>query len=55
VGFLARPSRLIFFFWQAGEQIEDDIADGFTDDAGYRESRIKRTEIRALRSDTALA
>jgi len=42
------------FFWQAGEQVEDDIADGLTDDAGYRASRIKRSEIRAVRADTAV-
>src|SRR5665811_178159 len=54
VGFLGTTISPYLFFWQAGEQIEDDIADGFTDDAGYRESRIKRSEIRALRSDTAV-
>jgi Mn2+/Fe2+ NRAMP family transporter len=42
------------FFWQAGEQVEDDIADGLTDDAGNRASRIKRSEIRAVRADTAV-
>jgi Mn2+/Fe2+ NRAMP family transporter len=42
------------FFWQAGEQVEDDIADGLTNDAGHRASRIKHSEIRSLRSDTAI-
>ena len=54
VGFLGTTISPYLFFWQAGEQIEDDIADGLTDDAGYRESRIKRSEIRSVRADTAV-
>ena len=54
VGFLGTTISPYLFFWQAGEQVEDDIADGLTDDAGYRASRIKRSEIRSLRSDTAV-
>lgn len=54
VGFLGTTISPYLFFWQAGEQIEDDIADGLTDDAGYRASRIKRSEIRSIRSDTAV-
>ena len=42
VGFLGTTISPYLFFWQAGEQVEDDIADGFTDDPGYRTSRIKR-------------
>jgi NRAMP (natural resistance-associated macrophage protein)-like metal ion transporter len=54
VGFLGTTISPYLFFWQAGEQVEDDIADGLTDDAGYRASRIKHSEIRSLRSDTAI-
>jgi NRAMP (natural resistance-associated macrophage protein)-like metal ion transporter len=54
VGFVGTTISPYLFFWQAGEQIEDDIADGLTDDAGYRASRIKHSEIRSLRSDTAI-
>jgi NRAMP (natural resistance-associated macrophage protein)-like metal ion transporter len=54
VGFLGTTISPYLFFWQAGEQIEDDIADGLTDDSGYRASRIKSSEIRSLRSDTAV-
>jgi len=54
VGFLGTTISPYLFFWQAGEQVEDDIADGLTDDAGYRASRIKRSEIRSVRADTAV-
>jgi Mn2+/Fe2+ NRAMP family transporter len=53
VGFLGTTISPYLFFWQAGEQIEDDIADGLTDDDGCRARRIRRSEIRAVRSDTA--
>lgn len=53
VGFLGTTISPYLFFWQAGEQVEDDIADGLTDDNGYRASRVKRSEIRAVRADTA--
>ena len=53
VGFLGTTISPYLFFWQAEEQIEDDIADGLTDDAGHRVSRVKRSEIRAVRADTA--
>ena len=53
VGFLGTTISPYLFFWQAGEQVEDDIADGLTDDAGYRKSPVKRSEIRAVRADTA--
>jgi Mn2+/Fe2+ NRAMP family transporter len=54
VGFLGTTISPYLFFWQAGEQIEDDIAEGLTDDAGYRESRVKLSEIRSVRADTAI-
>jgi NRAMP (natural resistance-associated macrophage protein)-like metal ion transporter len=54
VGFVGTTISPYLFFWQAGEQVEDDIADGLIDDAGYRASRIKHSEIRSLRSDTAI-
>jgi Mn2+/Fe2+ NRAMP family transporter len=54
VGFLGTTISPYLFFWQAGEQIEDDIADGLTDDAGNRASQVKLSEIRSLRADTAL-
>ncbi len=54
VGFLGTTISPYLFFWQAEEQVEDDIADGLTDDAGHRASRIRRSEIRAVRADTAV-
>ena len=54
VGFLGTTISPYLFFWQAGEQVEDDISEGLTDDAGYRASRIKNSEIRSIRSDTAV-
>jgi NRAMP (natural resistance-associated macrophage protein)-like metal ion transporter len=54
VGFLGTTISPYLFFWQAGEQIEDDIAEGLTDDAGFRTSRVKNSEIRSIRSDTAV-
>jgi len=54
VGFLGTTISPYLFFWQAGEQVEDDIAEGLTDDAGYRTSRVKSSEIRSIRSDTAV-
>ena len=54
VGFLGTTISPYLFFWQAEEQVEDDIADGLTNEAGYRVSRIKRSEIRAVRADTAV-
>jgi len=53
VGFLGTTISPYLFFWQAGEQVEDDIAEGLTDDDGHRASRVKRSEIRSVRSDTA--
>src|SRR5450756_2208754 len=54
VGFLGTTISPYLFFWQVGEQVEDDIADGLTDDAGNRASQVKLSEIRSLRADTAL-
>jgi len=54
VGFLGTTISPYLFFWQAGEQVEDDIADGLIDDAGNRASQVKLSEIRSLRADTAL-
>src|SRR5664280_325806 len=54
VGFLGTTISPYLFFWQADEQVEDDIADGLTDDAGHRASRVKRSEIRSVRADTAV-
>jgi NRAMP (natural resistance-associated macrophage protein)-like metal ion transporter len=53
VGFLGTTISPYLVFWQAEEQVEDDIADGLTDDAGYRATRVKRSEIRGVRADTA--
>lgn len=54
VGFLGTTISPYLFFWQAGEEIEDEVADGLTDDAGHRSSRVNCSEIQALRADTAV-
>ena len=54
VGVLGTTISPYLFFWQAGEQVEEDIAGGRTDDAGRRSGRVHASEIRTVRSDTAV-
>jgi NRAMP (natural resistance-associated macrophage protein)-like metal ion transporter len=54
VGFLGTTISPYLFFWQAEEQVEDDIAGCAADQTGERTRPVKRSEIRALRSDTAI-
>ena len=54
VGVLGTTISPYLFFWQAGEQVEEDIAEGLTDDAGRRTGRVRASEIRSVRSDTAV-
>jgi NRAMP (natural resistance-associated macrophage protein)-like metal ion transporter len=53
VGFLGTTISPYLFFWQAAEQVEEDLAEGLTDDAGHRDTQVKHSEIRAVRADTA--
>src|SRR5579871_3463526 len=52
VGFLGTTISPYLFFWQAGEEVEEEIAHGEADAPGYRTVAVKRGEIRALWSDT---
>lgn len=53
VGFLGTTISPYLFFWQAGEEIEEEIAEGKADRPGHRLVRATESEIRALRADTA--
>jgi len=53
VAFLGTTISPYLFFWQATEQVEENIAEGVADDTGHRESRVTRLERRAVRADTA--
>lgn len=53
VGFLGTTISPYLFFWQAAQQVEEDIAKGEARAPGQRASSVKRSEIRAVRADTA--
>jgi NRAMP (natural resistance-associated macrophage protein)-like metal ion transporter len=52
VGFLGTTISPYLFFWQAGETVEDEIAEGAAIEPGRRIRRVKNSEIRAIRTDT---
>jgi NRAMP (natural resistance-associated macrophage protein)-like metal ion transporter len=52
VGFLGTTISPYLFFWQAGETVEDEIAEGAADEPGRRTRRVTNSEIRAIRADT---
>ena len=54
VGFLGTTISPYLFFWQAGEQVEDEISEGSADRFGHRTKPVDRSEIRRLHTDTAL-
>lgn len=52
VGFLGTTISPYLFFWQAGEEVEEEVVDGKADRPGHRIKRVTDDDIRALRSDT---
>ncbi|MCW3097075.1 MAG: Mn2+ and Fe2+ transporter of the family [Chthonomonadaceae bacterium] len=54
VGFLGTTISPYLFFWQAGETVEDEIAEGLAVEPGRRTHRVTRSEIRAIRTDTVI-
>lgn len=52
VGFLGTTISPYLFFWQAGEEVEEEISHGKADRPGHRIHRVKKSEIRAARVDT---
>jgi NRAMP (natural resistance-associated macrophage protein)-like metal ion transporter len=54
VGFLGTTISPYLFFWQAGEEVEDEIAEGLADAPGHRVRRVTENEIRSSRADTVI-
>ena len=54
VGFLGTTISPYLFFWQAGEQVEEEIVEGNADAPGHRTARASAEEMRALRNDTVI-
>ena len=54
VGFLGTTISPYLFFWQAGETVEDEIAEGRAVEPGRRTRRVRKSEIRAIRTDTII-
>ncbi len=52
VGFLGTTISPYLFFWQAGETVEEEIAEGAAIEPGRRTHRVTTSEIRAIRADT---
>jgi NRAMP (natural resistance-associated macrophage protein)-like metal ion transporter len=54
VGFLGTTISPYLFFWQAGEEVEEEIAEGLADAPGHRTERVSEDEMRKLRADTTV-
>ena len=54
VGFLGTTISPYLFFWQAGEEVEEEIAQGTEDAPGMRRRPASAQEIRRLRNDTMI-
>ncbi|HZO89162.1 MAG TPA: divalent metal cation transporter [Chthonomonadaceae bacterium] len=52
VGYLGTTISPYLFFWQAGEQVEEEIAEGKAAEPGKRLKRATEDEMRNLRADT---
>ncbi len=53
VAYLGTTISPYLFFWQAGQEVEDEIADSTADAPGQRSKPVRAYEIRNLRVDTA--
>lgn len=54
VGFLGTTISPYLFFWQAGEEVEEEIAEGRADAPGHRTSRVSKAELTNARADTVI-
>lgn len=54
VGFLGTTISPYLFFWQASEEVEEEIAAGRVDVPGHRNTRVTKGEIRTLQVDTSV-
>ncbi len=54
VGYLGTTISPYLFFWQAGEEVEEEITEGNADAPGHRTKRVSNKEIRDLRVDTCI-
>jgi NRAMP (natural resistance-associated macrophage protein)-like metal ion transporter len=54
VAFLGTSISPYLFYWQAGETVEEIVAEGLADEPGKRLKRVRNGEIRNLRADTTL-
>ena len=52
VGVLGTTISPYLFFWQAGEQMEENFAAGVAEPPGRRTRRVRSSEVRTLRADT---
>lgn len=54
VAFLGTTISPYLFFWQAGETVEEVVAEGHADRPGHRTDRVTEAEIRNIRADTVI-
>ncbi len=54
VGFLGTTISPYLFFWQAGEEVEEEIAGGKADEPGHRTVKVRKGEMRKMHTDTAI-
>ena len=54
VGYLGTTISPYLFFWQAGQEVEEEIAGSTADAPGQRSKPVRADEIRNLRADTAV-
>jgi len=54
VGFLGTTISPYLFFWQAGEEVEEEIADKLANAPGHRKHSVRNVEIRRLHTDTSI-
>ena len=54
VGFLGTTISPYLFFWQAGETVEEEIAEGKAVEPGQRQAECSSAEMRQVRADTVI-
>lgn len=54
VGFIGTTISPYLFFWQAGETVEEQVAEGEAAEPGHRLKRVTDEEIRRVRGDTVV-
>jgi NRAMP (natural resistance-associated macrophage protein)-like metal ion transporter len=54
VAFLGTTISPYLFYWQAGETIEENVADGNADEPGRRKHKVRKSELRNIRADTVI-